>query len=91
VGAGEGVREQGGVGDEVGVGEDRGKEGSGLNLGGGMDEAHFPGGCESFGGGLGGNVGMAYLGDGTVETTILGLIDLRYCCLKERRLRSDSG
>lgn len=74
------MREHDGSGDDVGAGE-----GSGSNFKGGVDEAHLPGGCESFGGGI------AYLGDGTVEMTILGLIDLRYCCLKELRLRSDSG
>jgi len=61
-------------GDSVEVREgdrERGRCGGGSNPGGGMDE--------------GGDSGMAWVGGGIMEPAILEFIDLRYCCLKERR------
>lgn len=52
-------------------GRERGRCGGGSNPGGGMDG--------------GGDSGMAWVGGGFMEPAIFALIDLRYCCLKERR------
>jgi hypothetical protein len=74
----------------VGAGDrERGECGGGSNPGGGMDEENSPGGYEDVY--LEGSDGMACLGGGTMEAAIFELIDLRYCCLKERRFWSDSG
>ena len=55
-----------------------------------MDEEHSPGGYENacLEGGDGGMPCPG--GGGTMEAAIFELIDLRYCCLKERRFWSDS-